>query len=71
MNQTAFELLGGERRMRLLVDRLYDVMDTDPRAAAIRALHPPDLQRARERLTAAFMRNREEEGAAAPGHDRP
>jgi hemoglobin len=131
-------MLGGERRVRLLVDRFYDIMDTDPRAAAIRALHPHELARSRERLyeflsgwlggpplyeqkyghprlrarhlpfaigrterdqwmhcmgraledlrvdaglrerltaaffrTADFMRNREEDGAATPGHDRP
>ena len=138
MNETAFAMLGGEHRVRLLVDRFYNIMGTDPQAAAIRALHPPDLQRPRERLhdflcgwlggpphyeqkyghprlrarhlpfaigkserdqwiycmaraladlnvdaglherltaaffrTADFMRNREEDGAAAPGHDRP
>ena len=45
-----FELLGGEAGVRQLVDRFYDRMDTAPRAATIRALHPPDLTTSREKL---------------------
>lgn len=45
-----FELLGGEEGIRTLVDRFYDVMDTEPEAAGIRALHPPDLTSSREKL---------------------
>lgn len=45
-----FELLGGEEGIRTLVDRFYDVMDAEPEAAGIRALHPPDLTSSREKL---------------------
>ena len=53
MDQTApthFEMLGGEGGVRLLVDRFYDFMDEDPRAATIRAMHPPDLTTSRDKL---------------------
>lgn len=47
---TFFELLGGVERIRELVEKFYDVMDSDPQAAGIRALHPADLTQAREKL---------------------
>lgn len=51
---TFFELLGGERggidNIRALVEAFYDVMDTDPKAAPIRAYHAIDLTEAREKL---------------------
>lgn len=47
---TFFELLGGVEKVRELVERFYDVMDTDPRAAGIRAMHAADLTGAREKL---------------------
>lgn len=50
MSQTPYELLGGERAVRALVDRFYDLMDTMPEAAAIRALHPADLSGSRDKL---------------------
>lgn len=53
MNQSArtpFEWIGGEAGVRLLVDRFYHLMDSDPEAAGIRALHPPDLAGSREKL---------------------
>ena len=50
MSQTIFEMVGGEGKVRELVDRFYDLMDTRPEAAGIRALHPPDLQSSREKL---------------------
>ena len=31
---TAFELVGGEERVRALVDRFYDLMDLEPEFAA-------------------------------------
>lgn len=52
---TFYELLGGEeagqKMIRQLVDTFYDVMDSDPKAAGIRALHQADLTDAREKLT--------------------
>ena len=47
---TFFELLGGIEQVRVLVDRFYDIMDSDPRAAVIRAMHPQDLASSREKL---------------------
>ncbi len=47
---TFFELLGGVEQIRALVERFYDVMDSDPQAAGIRAMHPQDLTGSREKL---------------------
>ncbi|MDR2874810.1 MAG: group II truncated hemoglobin [Methylobacillus sp.] len=47
---TFFELLGGVEKVRELVERFYDIMDSDPKAAGIRAMHKPDLTEAREKL---------------------
>lgn len=47
---TYFEALGGTETIRALVERFYDIMDSDPKAAGIRAMHPPDLTSAREKL---------------------
>ena len=51
---TFFELLGGEvqgiEALRNLVETFYDIMDSDPRAKPIRAIHPDDLTSAREKL---------------------
>lgn len=47
---TFFELLGGVEKVRDLVERFYDVMDSDPRAAKLRSLHGKDLTEAREKL---------------------
>ncbi|MFN6204181.1 MAG: group II truncated hemoglobin [Acidobacteriota bacterium] len=50
MSTTHFEMIGGETKVRALVDRFYDLMETKPEAAGILALHPPDLQSSREKL---------------------
>ncbi|MET5011999.1 cyanoglobin, partial [Burkholderia pseudomallei] len=47
---TAFELVGGEARVRELVDRFDDLMDLEPEFAGIRALHPPTLEGSRDKL---------------------
>ena len=51
---TFYELLGGEQggieNIRTLVESFYDIMETDPKAAPIRALHPADLTASREKL---------------------
>ncbi|HYN53314.1 MAG TPA: group II truncated hemoglobin [Methylotenera sp.] len=51
---TFFELLGGEahgvENVRKLVETFYDVMDSDPKAQPIRAMHPADLTSSREKL---------------------
>ncbi len=45
-----YQLIGGEAGIRRLVDRFYALMDELPEARTIRALHAPDLSRAKERL---------------------
>jgi hemoglobin len=45
-----YELIGGETAVRALVDRFYDLMDTAPEAAQIRAIHPKSLKQSREKL---------------------
>ena len=45
-----YEWIGGETALRTLVDRFYDVMDSAPEAAQIRALHPKSLELSREKL---------------------
>ena len=47
---TFFEVLGGVEKVRELVERFYDIMDSNPKAAGIRALHPADLTSSREKL---------------------
>ena len=47
---TPYELIGGEAGVRRLVDRFYDIMDTAPEAATIRALHARSLKASREKL---------------------
>ena len=46
----AFEVIGGEARVKALVERFYDLMDLEPAYAALRAVHGSDLTRAREKL---------------------
>jgi len=45
-----YEAIGGALAVRRLVDRFYDIMDTEPAAAPIRAMHAADLGPMRERL---------------------
>ena len=47
---TFFEVLGGVEKVRELVERFYDIMDSDSKAVGIRALHPADLTSSREKL---------------------
>jgi hemoglobin len=47
---THYERLGGADGVRRLVDRFYDIMDTVPEAATIRALHAASLKSSREKL---------------------
>jgi len=47
---THYERLGGEDKVRTLVDRFYDLMDTLPEAQNIRDFHQKDLTRARQLL---------------------
>ncbi|MEA3119616.1 MAG: hemoglobin [Paraburkholderia sp.] len=47
---TAFALVGGEARVRELVNRFYDLMDLEPEFAGIRVLHPTSLDGSRDKL---------------------
>lgn len=47
---TMYDWIGGEAAVRVLVARFYELMDTDPAAAGIRAMHQRDLEPMRERL---------------------
>lgn len=47
---TAYEWLGGEDRVRALVDRFYDLMDLEPAYAELRAAHGASLDEARDKL---------------------
>jgi hemoglobin len=47
---TPYDLIGGEARLRQLVNRFYDIMDSEPAAADIRAMHGPNLGPVRESL---------------------
>jgi hemoglobin len=45
-----FDRIGGEERVRALVDRFYDLMDVEPHYALLRSVHGNTLEHARERL---------------------
>ncbi|QWG22183.1 group II truncated hemoglobin [Bradyrhizobium sediminis] len=47
---TPYELIGGEATVRRLADRFYEIMDTDPGVARIRAMHGQDLAPIRQLL---------------------
>jgi hemoglobin len=47
---TLYDIIGGEARLRQLVDRFYDLMDLEPQFAALRAMHPPSLDGSRDKL---------------------
>lgn len=49
-NPNFYQIVGGEEGIRRLVTRFYEIMDTEPKVAALRALHQPDLSEAREKL---------------------
>jgi hemoglobin len=48
--QTTYQLIGGETKLRELVDRFYDLMDLEAEFAGIRALHPTTLEGSRDKL---------------------
>jgi hemoglobin len=47
---TAFEIIGGEEKVKALVERFYDLMDLEPGYSALRAVHGTELAHAREKL---------------------
>lgn len=49
--QSPYERLGGEEGVRRLVDRFYDLMDSEAQwQSPLRSIHPEDLSGSRERL---------------------
>lgn len=40
---TPFDRIGGMETLRRITDRFYDLMDSDPAYAELRAMHAPDL----------------------------
>jgi hemoglobin len=47
---THYQRIGGEEKVRALVNRFYDLMDELPETYGIRKLHQEDLQGARDKL---------------------
>jgi hemoglobin len=47
---TPFEWIGGEARVRALVDRFYDLMDIEPGYRELREVHGNTLDDARDKL---------------------
>ena len=47
---TPFDRIGGEIVVRRIVERFYDLMDTDPAVAKLGAMHAGDLGPMREKL---------------------
>jgi hemoglobin len=47
---TPFEWIGGEDKVKALVERFYDLMDLEPQYAQLRAAHGSELARARQNL---------------------
>lgn len=47
---TPYAMVGGEAGVRRIVERFYDIMDSDPAAAPIRAMHAADLGPVRQKL---------------------
>jgi hemoglobin len=50
VEETLYVKIGGENGVKTLVERFYQIMDTDPKARAVRAVHGPSLKEAQEKL---------------------
>jgi hemoglobin len=49
-SRTLYDVIGGESRVREMVDRFYDLMELEPEFALLRSVHGASLDNARERL---------------------
>ena len=47
---SAFDVIGGEARIKALTERFYDLMELEPAYAELRAVHGSDLASARDKL---------------------
>jgi hemoglobin len=45
-----YETIGGDKVIRALVERFYELMDTLPEAQGVRAMHARDLRGSKEKL---------------------
>ncbi len=45
-----YQVIGGEQTLQRLVNRFYEIMDSEPKAVGIRAMHQADLSEANEKL---------------------
>ena len=45
-----YQWIGGEEKVKALVERFYDLMDLEPAYADLRAVHGSDLSKARQHL---------------------
>ena len=48
--RSTYDLIGGEVRLRELVNCFYDLMELEPEFAGIRAMHPTPLDSSRDKL---------------------
>ena len=48
--QTLYDVIGGEARVREMVDRFYDLMELEPEFAVLRGIHPPSTEGSRDKL---------------------
>ena len=53
--QLPFDRIGGREPIARMVNRFYDLMDSEPDFAELRAMHAPDLTPMRESLTDFLM----------------
>jgi hemoglobin len=49
-HDSPFEWIGGEDKVKAMVERFYDLMDLEPAYADLRAVHGSDLSKARQHL---------------------
>lgn len=45
-----YDLLGGEPKLRSLVHRFYEIMETNPEVRPLREIHPENLKSSEEKL---------------------
>jgi hemoglobin len=50
VTETPYERLGGEAKLRALVERFYRLMDTEPEFFGVRKLHPENLASSTDKL---------------------
>ena len=50
MNPTPYEEVGGDAKVRVLVERFYALMDSEPEYFGIRKLHPETLEGSTDKL---------------------